>query len=239
VPVAVSLTILVCPSRCPGSRSASSSGRLVVSRSPSIPSLTCSAGIAKAATCSLKAVATEGGATRLASRVHTYPLPSAHPATTSPLPRALTAHTVVGCVIDCTIEPSAAQMRTVRSSEHVMYSPDGSTETWYTNDSDAWKTERLAPPSSHSRTVPSFEAERKPTPETHARARTTSVCPVYVCAHASPFHSLIVRSPDAVSVWPSSSSSGSTAHSAVSCPLSTRTHSPSFHTRAVLSHDAE
>ena len=87
--------------------------------------------------------------------------------------------------------------------------------------------------------MPSLAAERKPIPETQQRARTTSVWPVYVCEHVSPVQSLIVLSPLAVSVCPSSSSSGMTAQSADSCPLSTRTHAPSFHTRAVLSHDAE
>ena len=53
---------------------------------------------------------------------------------------------------------------TVRSSEHVIHSPEGSTETEYTNDSLAWKTFRQLPPSSHSRTVPSFDEDRKPTP---------------------------------------------------------------------------
>ena len=135
----------------------------------------------------------------------------------------------------------ACQTRTVRSSEHVTHSPVGSSATAYTNDSDACSTRRHSPPSSHSRTVPSFDPERKPTPATSARSRTTSWWPSYVFETAPvwPSHSLIVRSADAVSTRPSASSSGSTDHTALSWPLSVSTHAPSRHTRAVLSHDAE
>ena len=82
------------------------------------------------------------------------------------MPSALAAHTVDGCVIDCTSSPDCDQTRSVRSSEQVRYSPEGSTETEYTNVSLAAKTLRHEPLSSQSLTVPSLDAERKPMPLT-------------------------------------------------------------------------
>jgi len=76
-------------------------------------------------------------------------------------------------------------------------------------------------------------------PLTCASERTASACPVYVRTQRSPAHSLIVRSPEAVRMWPSASSRGNTAHTVASWPLSVWTQSPSFQTLAVLSHEAE